>query len=342
MKTMKILALLPRLGTPLGAPAGAPGRAVAQGPGMAEELTQKGIRCYEELSFQCAVEKLSAALAYDDGVRIHLYLAYSFIALDQRERGLEEFRKIFLLDDDFELNHKEVSPKIYDVYRQARQEHLKIKERLEKERLRLEAGRREEFSWMNDTLASRPVLELDLGFDLPLGESAAAGAAGEESYEGAISAGGALRYGLARWLSLGAGARYSSHELSGGAANDGRSLDILHALGFLDVRKVTDDFIFYVRGGGGASFTGLDGLSDRLGGAALGSVGVEALIGPRAALGLEFDYQPLFYAGTPGRDVTHIFAVYFKILYLFPPWSATRVGSVSDDEVAGGEVSVVR
>lgn len=94
-----------------------------------------GLRCYEQLSYRCAIKRLREALSAESTLspkeRFDAYktLAFSLAAMDQEKQASEAFRKALALDGSLQLDPKVVAPRIYRAYRVALERHLQARER---------------------------------------------------------------------------------------------------------------------------------------------------------------------------------------------------------------------
>jgi len=88
---------------------------------------EKGVQDYFRGRYVRAVIKLEKALSLglEDEERTSKalrFLAYAYIALDERERAKESFRHVLRVDPTLELDPVYVSPKIIEVFREAKAE----------------------------------------------------------------------------------------------------------------------------------------------------------------------------------------------------------------------------
>lgn len=91
-------------------------------------LLNSVVLTYEQGDYQKAVNLAQQALQdttlefqKSTQISLHTYLAFSYVALEEREKAKEEFSHILDLDESFTLNPEFVSPKIIQVFREVKE-----------------------------------------------------------------------------------------------------------------------------------------------------------------------------------------------------------------------------
>jgi LysM repeat protein len=102
-----------------------PSEAPSQGKGSI--LLEKGVQDYFRGEYLGAVIKLENAVSLGLGEKETAskalrFLAYAYIALDERERAKESFRQALSVDPTLDLDPVYVSPKIIEIFREAKAE----------------------------------------------------------------------------------------------------------------------------------------------------------------------------------------------------------------------------
>jgi len=109
---------------------------VALGVGFAQHVPEDSLlrmlerakSYYNNGEYENAISELEKALQYlkqmeqGDQVEYYKYLAFSYVALGDREKARETFKKALVLDPTLELDPATVSPKIIKVFEEAKAE----------------------------------------------------------------------------------------------------------------------------------------------------------------------------------------------------------------------------
>lgn len=111
----------PQPGPPAGPPSGI------------TRLVDEGVRCYQELDYGCAIDRLQKALVdLQTGghlepaaeLRARLHLAFALLAAERLEDARGQLRRVLLIDPRFSLDPAIVSPRIVSTLDQVRRELL--------------------------------------------------------------------------------------------------------------------------------------------------------------------------------------------------------------------------
>ena len=99
----------------------------------ARKLLAKGKKAYESLQMKLAMQTLGEARrefilhlpalrSNRDLLDAHLYLGMTYVALKEKEKAKEEFRRVVYLDPTRELSSKDYSPQVIEAFSKARRE----------------------------------------------------------------------------------------------------------------------------------------------------------------------------------------------------------------------------
>jgi len=96
-------------------------------PNKGMPYLESGVQRYFEGEYREAVTDLQQAVSLGFGNKEDLskalrFLAYAYVALNERERAKDSFRKALEVDPELDLDPVYVSPKIMDVFREAKAE----------------------------------------------------------------------------------------------------------------------------------------------------------------------------------------------------------------------------
>jgi hypothetical protein len=96
----------------------------------ADSLFQAAQGLYDDGNFDgaelTALRGLRAASALDElgQLRFHLLLGFVYVARDQKDNGLQEFTKVLSVNPAYDLEPVQTSPKILEVFKEAKQDYL--------------------------------------------------------------------------------------------------------------------------------------------------------------------------------------------------------------------------
>jgi hypothetical protein len=96
----------------------------------ADSLLRSAQELYDDGNFDgaelAALRGLRAASALDElgQLRFHLLLGFVYVARDQRSNALQEFTKVLTVNPAYDLDPVQTSPKIMDVFREAKQAYM--------------------------------------------------------------------------------------------------------------------------------------------------------------------------------------------------------------------------
>ncbi len=282
-------------------------------PGLAagDDLSRridKGVKCYEELNYGCALKKLSAVVAAIDGgaevpparrIEVFETLAFVLASVERGDEARKAFARCFDVDPKFRLDPKVISPKIYRHYKTARRVMLRarLKGTLPKPAL-------------PEPYAPAPITASDLLLHVPAEVALAGGLAPEEELRQRLDflAGGhvlfaedAALYGAGFWLSLaykykltdivqvGLLGFFTQHAYAGDDLKSGFSgtLYVVDAGPLVEAVFAIGDWVEVSVGvAGGVGLAGLGNLSDQVGGWVAGIVGVAAVPAKEFAVGV--------------------------------------------------------
>lgn len=130
-----------------------PAKVSAESGGSGEDFRQ-GLLCYGEINFTCALESFTRAEIKEKEhspkseklVEIYKYKAFSEVALGDEKAAEQSFKNAFLIDPDFYLDKEKVSPGIYEIYQDAKNqiEIVLIKKRQKEEKAEREKKKEDE------------------------------------------------------------------------------------------------------------------------------------------------------------------------------------------------------
>jgi LysM repeat protein len=91
--------------------------------GKGEAFLENGVRDYFMGDYLGAVKNLQKAVALglkdnDDMSKVHRFLAYSYVALNKRDKAKDSFRDALKVDPELRLDPVYVSPKIIEVFQE--------------------------------------------------------------------------------------------------------------------------------------------------------------------------------------------------------------------------------
>lgn len=99
-----------------------------------DKLLERGVRCYQELNYGCALGRLGDAstlleggLEVDraDAMTLHETLAFVLASVERHADAASAFERCFALNPTYKLDPKVISPKIYVDYKAARRTSLR-------------------------------------------------------------------------------------------------------------------------------------------------------------------------------------------------------------------------
>ena len=292
-----------------------------------EALIDEGVRCYQELNYGCAIDKLGkAVLDLDTGagsspdlaLRARLHLAFALIAVDRLDDARGQLRKVLQERPAFALDSAVVSPRIVAALEEVRRELIakSIPQELDPgDPIELpsvpsppQALYREEVVQQEGSLADggaehRWIVDLGAGASFLVGRDA-------ERYQIAPGIAMRLLYRLDDLWVLGLGSQLFVHsvqdlDLEGGAPNSLWALHLQPQVG-LSV-GVTRWLHVEALGIVGASVFGHDGLS---GGAGV-ELGVQTGLRFRASASLfvSLHVSPVVAIGSAGSETSTSFSL---------------------------------
>lgn len=298
---------------------------------------RRGVKCYEDLNYNCAEGSFREALTFIDDPRYHLYLAYTYAATDRQKLSVDTFVMALKLDSGLKVDPKEQSPKILRAFelaqKQLGEETSSARESvLRKGSAFIDELFRDTISTVTSTVA-KPFLPdkpeglmwkdvpmngksrytLALGMNIPVDDEYAGR---NDAFEPDFALMGSYAWQpRINHLAFGGRLIYSRNkqrDMPGPV-----SLDIATASGFIELHHPVEAFLLFGRAEAGAAFSGIDSLTQETGFVTGGTAGVAALVSDRVSLEISGTFQAIFGAGVPNRNPSYRAPFFFGVNYLY-------------------------